>query len=376
VSIAAEWQSSVPYYSKSASQKLRGIADAFGFAIDPRIIDDHEQLATLRWKLQCGLGRDNPVATKALTKLFFTYLKGGRDFLYDKDAIDRLFEKLIGQYGVYDIQTSISPPEGGQLKVLEAAEVNPLIAKYHFLGYGRDDGLHLGLQCKTASDGLMAVATFSPWDIDHADHILDQLGIAKSEILILSRLLSVPGKRRVALSQFIAQLMGWVHKERKDIKGVATYCNPNAGHYGTVYRGANFIPLCFEKHAFVPFMDEEYVSPRKYQQLCDQHENGPLDGNLRPGAVTPIPLLLYWYPLRARGKARRALGSCEYPYPDNLINPRTNGLNGVSVDEYDRLKRRDRELLGIEDFTGEDIEAIRQARAPAEAAAVNHELKP
>jgi hypothetical protein len=145
VSIAAEWQSSVPYYSKSASQKLKGIADAFGFAIEPSILDDHEELATLRWKLQCGLGRQNPVATKALTKLFFNYLRGGRDFLYDKDAIDRLFEKLIDQYGVYDTQTSVSPPEGGQLKVLEAAEANPLIAKYHFLGYGRDDGLHLGL---------------------------------------------------------------------------------------------------------------------------------------------------------------------------------------------------------------------------------------
>jgi prevent-host-death family protein len=47
----------------------------------------------------------------------------------------------------------------------------------------------------------------------------------------------------------------------------------------------------------------------------------------------------------------------------------------ISVDEYDRLKRRDREVLGIEDFTDEDIEAIRQTRAPAEAAAFNHELK-
>ena len=37
----------------------------------------------------------------------------------------------------------------------------------------------------------------------------------------------------------------------------------------------------------------------------------------------------------------------------------------ISVDEYDRLKRRDREVLGIEDFTEEDIEAIRQSRAPA-----------
>jgi hypothetical protein len=328
VSIAAEWQSSVPYYSKSASQKLKGIADAFGFAIDSRILDDHEELATLRWKLQCGLGKENPVATKALTKLFFAYLKDGHEFLYDKDAVDQLLETLISEYRDYDVQTNVSSAQGGQLKVLEAAAANPLIAKYHFLGYGRDDGLHLGLQCGEGTDGLTAVATFSPWDIDHADHTLDELGIAKSEILVLSRLLSVPGRRRVALSQFIAQLVGWVHREMKGIKAIATYCNPNAGHYGTVYRGANFIPLCFEEHAFVPFMDEKYVSPRKYQQLCEQHENGLLAGKLRAGAVTPIPLLLYWYPVRGKRNARRVLG-CKYPYPDNLIKPRINARNGA-----------------------------------------------
>jgi len=48
----------------------------------------------------------------------------------------------------------------------------------------------------------------------------------------------------------------------------------------------------------------------------------------------------------------------------------------VSVDEYDRLKRRDHAVLGTEDFTQEDIKAIRHSRAPAEAAAFNDELKP
>jgi hypothetical protein len=315
VATAVEWQSNVRFYSKSATQKLEGIADAFGFAIEPSILRDHEELAALRWTLQSRLGKENPVATKALTKLFFAYLKGGNDFLYDNHSIERLFEKLIDQYGHHDGQPNISGPRAGKLEVLKSETVNPLITKYHFLGYGRDDGLHLGLRCGEDSDDLMAVATFSPWDIAHADHVLGPSGIAKSEILVLSRLLSVPGRRRVALSRFIALLIGWVYREMREIKAIATYCNPNAGHYGTVYRGANFIPLCFEEHAFVPFMGEEYVSPRKLQQLCDQHQNGPLDGELRPGAVTPIPLLLYWYPIRGKAKGRRALGSCQYPYP-------------------------------------------------------------
>jgi prevent-host-death family protein len=48
----------------------------------------------------------------------------------------------------------------------------------------------------------------------------------------------------------------------------------------------------------------------------------------------------------------------------------------LSTEEYRRLKRRDREVLRIEDFTEADAEAVRRARPSAESAAFNHELKP
>lgn len=48
----------------------------------------------------------------------------------------------------------------------------------------------------------------------------------------------------------------------------------------------------------------------------------------------------------------------------------------LSTEEYRRLKRRDREVLGIEDFTEADAEAVRQAQPSAESAAFDHELKP
>lgn len=46
----------------------------------------------------------------------------------------------------------------------------------------------------------------------------------------------------------------------------------------------------------------------------------------------------------------------------------------LSVDEFRRLKRRDREVLLPEHFTEADLEAIRQAEPPAEAAAFDHEV--
>jgi PHD/YefM family antitoxin component YafN of YafNO toxin-antitoxin module len=48
----------------------------------------------------------------------------------------------------------------------------------------------------------------------------------------------------------------------------------------------------------------------------------------------------------------------------------------ISADEYRRLKRRDREVLGLDDFTDADIEAVRRAKPSPESAAFNHELTP
>jgi prevent-host-death family protein len=46
----------------------------------------------------------------------------------------------------------------------------------------------------------------------------------------------------------------------------------------------------------------------------------------------------------------------------------------ISVDEYQRLKRRDRQVLSLSDFTGEDIAALEATRAPDEAKAFDSEL--
>jgi prevent-host-death family protein len=46
----------------------------------------------------------------------------------------------------------------------------------------------------------------------------------------------------------------------------------------------------------------------------------------------------------------------------------------MSAEEYSRLKRRDRQVMTLEDFTDEDIAALEEVRAPSEAAAFNHEV--
>ena len=46
----------------------------------------------------------------------------------------------------------------------------------------------------------------------------------------------------------------------------------------------------------------------------------------------------------------------------------------MSIDEYRRLKRRDRRVMTLEDFTEEDIAALESVKAPPEAAVFNHEV--
>jgi prevent-host-death family protein len=45
----------------------------------------------------------------------------------------------------------------------------------------------------------------------------------------------------------------------------------------------------------------------------------------------------------------------------------------LSVDEYHRLKKRDRQVMALEDFTEFDLEAIRAAEPPTEATAYDLE---
>lgn len=46
----------------------------------------------------------------------------------------------------------------------------------------------------------------------------------------------------------------------------------------------------------------------------------------------------------------------------------------ISAGEYERLKRRDRRVMGLSDFTQEDIAAIERAEPPPEAAKFDHEV--
>jgi prevent-host-death family protein len=64
-----------------------------------------------------------------------------------------------------------------------------------------------------------------------------------------------------------------------------------------------------------------------------------------------------------------------------LVQPVAVTRNGrertvmISIEEYHRLKRRDRQVLELADFTEADIAALEETRAPQSSRAFDHEIK-
>lgn len=64
-----------------------------------------------------------------------------------------------------------------------------------------------------------------------------------------------------------------------------------------------------------------------------------------------------------------------------LVQPVAVTRNGrertvmISVEEYHRLKRRDRQALELDNFTDADIAALEATRAPETSKAFDHEFK-
>jgi len=59
--------------------------------------------------------------------------------------------------------------------------------------------------------------------------------------------------------------------------------------------------------------------------------------------------------------------------PVTITHHGRDSLVLVAVDEYRRLKRRERQVMGLDDFTDADVTAIEAAVLPPKAAAFDHE---
>ena len=73
-------------------------------------------------------------------------------------------------------------------------------------------------------------------------------------------------------------------------------------------------------------------------------------------------------------RSRRAPCNSAIREAVTITNHGRDSLVLLSVEEYRRLKRRDREALEVSELSEQDIEAILAAEIPASTAAFDHEL--
>ncbi|HZL00594.1 MAG TPA: type II toxin-antitoxin system prevent-host-death family antitoxin [Caulobacteraceae bacterium] len=59
--------------------------------------------------------------------------------------------------------------------------------------------------------------------------------------------------------------------------------------------------------------------------------------------------------------------------PVTITNHGRESLVLMAADEYQRLRRRERRVMGLDDFTEADLAAIEASQAPPQAADFDHE---
>ena len=77
------------------------------------------------------------------------------------------------------------------------------------------------------------------------------------------------------------------------------------------------------------------------------------------------------------GELQRKMGHIQdlaLVQPVTITNNGRDRLVMLSAEEYRRLIRRDRQVMGLEDFTEADLEAIGKVQPSAAAAAFDHEV--
>ena len=74
---------------------------------------------------------------------------------------------------------------------------------------------------------------------------------------------------------------------------------------------------------------------------------------------------------------QRNFGRCRDEALKSPLSITHNGRDRLvimSADEYERLKRQGRQALAVEELSDAELDAIRRAKPPAEAARYDHEL--
>lgn len=147
---------------------------------------------------------------------------------------------------------------------VDEEEASRMIRAFHFLGYARAAQGCYGVSIRVeGSWHLIAVVLLSALDLDY---LRPSLGEAAANAMVVTRLYSLPWAPRNTLTFLLGSLRRHVRRTTCDAT-LLTYCNPNAGHRGTIYRAAGWSLFARQPQPRLYYRDGEYISVRQAQDV-------------------------------------------------------------------------------------------------------------
>jgi hypothetical protein len=147
---------------------------------------------------------------------------------------------------------------------VEEEEASRMIRAFHFLGYSRAAQTCYGVSIRAAGRWqLIAVVLLSAFDLDY---LRPSLGEAATDAMVLTRLYSLPWAPRNTLTFLLGSLRRHLRKTAFG-KTLLTFCNPNAGHRGTVYHAAGWTLFARQPQLRLYYHNGEYISMRQARDV-------------------------------------------------------------------------------------------------------------
>ncbi len=309
------------------SQSSREILPA-GF---PRAHDDFANLIAPAWDGELGPPDERlllPLLRLHLHRFHPTRLT--EPGLIQSEA-RRLAGRLISEYQRLP-EVFHSPPKDDvdlratRLGLVGAPTAMLLHRQCHYLSSPRANGIHLGLHHRPESENqrrLVSLATLSTFDLRHLADALP-FHLDPSQVLVLSRFIAAPWAPPNTGSCTLGKIAQWLRRERREIRMLLTYLDPNVGFRGALYRAANWIFFGREKKRRYLFLDGDYVTDRQMISRFGTADFAKLQMQLGGGItrsaflLDPLDIYVYFPDPALRTRAPRAFAH-EFSPPSALV---------------------------------------------------------
>ena len=151
----------------------------------------------------------------------------------------------------------------GRVVERAASYIKPIHELGHYLWSPRTSGHHFELLCPNLNgdEVPLGIVSFAPSDLTHLDRSMDSIN-ACGATWILTRMVTFPWAPKNAASYLVSRAVRKLRNRTSNLGSIITYCDPNLGFSGTIYRALNARLLIKERKQRYAYEADKYVSDR------------------------------------------------------------------------------------------------------------------